>query len=985
MPSFDLNSANAEYLEGLYEEYLRDPDSLDPEWAIFFKGFELGYRRAEEEEEAVDGRAAPPAPKATPAVMPKVPAVTSSAPPVPQVEPAASQRASATPVRDEVPEQVAPNYANRRKRERSDKGVYGLVQAYRQFGHYIAKVDPLGHNRQSHPLLELSEFGLGEADLEKGVGFGGFRGKADGSLRDLIIKLQATYCASLGVDFMAISDKNQLTWLEDKIEPVYNRAAFAPTQQRRILWQLVETEEFERFLHNRYIGQKRFSIEGCEALNPLLDTLIEYGAELGVEEMVMGMAHRGRLNMLSHLLHKPYEIILSEFEGADQSDTQEGDVKYHQGYSYDHITKQGRRIHLSLSPNPSHLELVDPVIEGIVQAKQDYLHDLGRSRVVPVQIHGEAAFTGQGIIAETLNLSQLEGYRNGGTIHVIINNQLGYTATPEETRFTSYPTDVARQIQAPVFHVNADDPEAVVHAARLAVEFRQEFKRDVLIDLWCYRRHGHNEADDPTVTQPLMYQEIGRHQTVCEIYAKQLIAEDIITEEESAEMLEEVQQTLDRCQEKARRLQVKPRTSVFGGTWQGLTLAGEDWGIDTSVTERTLKKIAERAAQVPEGFSQHRTVKRIMQGRVDMAEGKKSVDWGGAEMLGFGSLLLERIPVRLAGQDSQRGTFAHRHAVWHDIKTGERHTPLAKLDENQGEFTVFNTMLSELAVLGFEYGISSADPQRLIIWEAQFGDFVNGAQLILDQFLSSAEAKWQRMSGLVLLLPHGYEGMGPEHSSARLERFLQLCAKDNMQVCYPTVPAQIFHLFRRQMHRNFRKPLVIMSPKSLLRHPRCVSPLEEFTQDSFRPVIADAVIADDGQVRRIILCTGKVYYDLLAGREEKELEEVALVRIEQLYPFPERALREVLGQYAENEQVFWVQEEASNMGAWSFVQPLLDEILDENVELRYVGRDEAASPAVGTHQTHQEEQQEIVDQALERGNEVLLTDVQAEKQDTGSG
>ena len=967
MQPFDLSSGNAQYLEQLYEQYQLDPSALDPQWVVFFKGFEFGYLRAEEEEETGEGQAL-------------------AAPPPPRAAPSAPARAPAQPpIAEAPPDQSPPTYLDRRKRERSDKGVYGLVQAYRQFGHYIAKIDPLGHNRHSHPLLELSEFGLGEADLEKGVDGGGFHGKAEGSLRDLIAQLQSTYCASIGVDFMAISDKSQLNWLEEKVEPTHNRYAFTPPQQRRILSQLIETEEFERFLHNRYVGQKRFSIEGCEVLNPLLDTLVEYGVELGVEEIVMGMSHRGRLNMLAHLLHKPYEIILSEFEGADQQDTQEGDVKYHQGYSYDHITRQGKKIHLSLSPNPSHLELVDPVIEGIVQAKQDYLHDLGRNRVVPLQIHGEAAFTGQGIVAETLNLSQLEGYRNGGTIHIIVNNQLGYTATPEETRFTSYPTDVARQIQAPVFHVNVDDPEAVVHAARLAIEFRQKFKRDVLIDLWCYRRHGHNEADDPTLTQPLMYQEIGRHPTVCEIYIKQLIAEDVVTQEESDEMREGVQQTLDRCQEKARRLQVKPRTSVFGGTWQGFSSAGEDWEIDTSVNPRTLLKIAQKTVQVPEGFIQHRTVKRIMEGRLAMGKGEKSVDWGGAEMFSFGSLLLERIPVRLAGQDSQRGTFAHRHAVWHDTKTGEHHKPLAHLDDNQAEFAVYNTMLSELAVLGFEYGISSADPRRLIIWEAQFGDFVNGAQLVIDQFLSSAEAKWQRMSGLVLLLPHGYEGMGPEHSSARLERFLQLCAKDNMQVCYPSEPSQIFHLFRRQMHRNFRKPLIVMSPKSLLRHPRCVSPLEAFTKGGFRSVIEDKDLAQPEQVRRIVLCTGKVYYDLLAGREEKKREEVALVRIEQLYPFPEQNLREVLASYPAVEQVFWVQEEASNMGAWSFVQPLLDEILNENMELRYVGRDEAASPAVGTHKTHQEEQQEIVDQALEPANEVVLADVQAEKADTGSG
>ncbi len=947
MQPFNPSSANAEYVEHLYECYQKDPGSLDAEWVAFFKGFEFGYCKADRESEG----AAPS---------------TTSGPPA-QPEP--------------------PRPRERRTRERTDKGVHALVQAYRQEGHFIARLDPLGHNRASHPLLELSEFALSEEDLEKGVGFGGFHGKADGSLVDLLDQLRATYCRTLGVDFMAISDRDQRTWLEEKIEPTYNRSEFTREQSRRILWQLIETEEFERFLHTRYIGQKRFSIEGGEALLPLLDTLVEAGGVLGVDEMVIGMAHRGRLNVLAHLLHKPYEIILGEFEGAAQSEgaEDEGDVKYHQGYSYDHVTKKGHKIHLSLSPNPSHLELVNPVIEGMTQAKQDHLHDTERSRVVPVQVHGEAAFTGQGIVAETLNLSQLEGYKNGGTIHLIINNQLGYTATPEETRFTTYPTDVARQIQAPVFHVNADDPEAVVHAARLAIAFRQEFKRDVLIDLWCYRRHGHNEADDPTLTQPLMYQEIAKHPTVCELYTRELTMQGKASQEEADEMRSEVRATLERCQDKAHRLRVKPRPNTFGGVWQGLTWAGEDWDMETGVDSRILQKIARKAAEVPAGFSIHRTVQRIMAARLEMVEGKRPVDWGCGEMLAFGSLLLERIPVRLAGQDSQRGTFAHRHAVWHDVKNGRTHTPLAHLADLQGQFEVFNTMLSELAVLGFEYGISSADPRRLILWEAQFGDFVNGAQLILDQYISSAEAKWHRMSGIVLLLPHGYEGMGPEHSSARLERFLQLCAKNNIQVCCPTTPAQIFHVLRRQMLRTFRKPLILMTPKSLLRHKLCASAIGDFTEGGFHDVIDDASVEDPEQVRRVVLCTGKVYYELAAGRQERGLKEVALVRLEQLYPFPEDKLRPVLGRYTQVAEVCWVQEEARNMGGWYFVQPLLDEILQDDVELAYSGRDEAASPAVGVSQTHQEEQQEIVEQALDVRGARLVLDIKKESKTQNSG
>jgi 2-oxoglutarate dehydrogenase E1 component len=693
---------------------------------------------------------------------------------------------------------------------------------------------------------------------------------------------------------------------------------------------------------------------------------VETGSGLGVEELVIGMAHRGRLNVLAHILHKPYEVMLADFEGASREEgaEDEGDVKYHQGYSYDFVTRQGRKMHLSLSPNPSHLELVNPIIEGMVLAKQDYLHDKERGRVIPLQIHGDAAFTGQGTVAETLNLSQLDGYWNGGTIHIIIDNQLGYTALPRESRFTQYPTDIARQIQAPVFHVNADDPEQVVHAARLAIEFRQEFKRDVLIDLKCYRRYGHNEADDPTLTQPLMYADIKDHPTAATLYGQQLVSAGVVSQEDVDGMRSDVQEVLDRCQEKAKRLKVKPRTNTFGGVWQGMTWAGQEWDADTGVTLRTLKRLGELVTKAPDGFHLHRTVERLNQARREMATGDRPIDWGCAEMLAYGSLLLERVPVRLVGQDAQRGTFAHRHAVWHDVETGERHSPLTDMARDQGEFVVLNTMLSELAVLGFEYGITSTDPRRLVMWEAQFGDFANGAQLVIDQYIASAEAKWHRMCGIVMLLPHGQEGMGPEHSSARLERYLQLCAKRNMQVVYPTKPSQIFHVLRRQMHRNFRKPLIVMTPKSLLRHKACVSDLSEFTDGGFQNVI-DAEVADVEAVRRVILCTGKIYYDLLAGLEEKSLDEVAIVRVEQLYPFPEVELAKVVSGYPNADEYLWVQEEALNMGAWYFVQPLLDDLLPLKAGLRYVGRDEAASPAVGDAVQHQNEQLEIVEQALD--------------------
>ena len=946
MPPIDLNSSNASYVEALYQRYQADPASVDPEWAAFFQGFDYGYLRAEEEE-GEEGAAAAPS------------RVPEPAPPQPEPVPPA-------------PDLLEPA----EQREHGDRDVIALVRAYRQWGHYIARLDPLGDDPDSHPLLELSEFGLTEADLDKGAGASTFRRESDGTLGGLIRLLRRTYCGSLGIDTMSTSDKDQEAWLEERVEPILGRLDYSPEERRRILFLLTEAEEFERFLHTRYVGQKRFSIEGGDALLPLLDALVETGSGLGVEEMVIGMAHRGRLNVLAHILHKPYEVILADFEGASRGEgaEDEGDVKYHQGYSYDFVTSHGRKMHLSLSPNPSHLELVNPVIEGMVLAKQDYLQDQEeRSRVVPLQIHGEAAFTGQGTVAETLNLAQLEGYWNGGTIHVVIDNQLGYTATPRETRFTRYPTDIAREIGAPVFHVNADDPEQVVHAARLAIGFRQEYKRDVLIDLKCYRRHGHNEADDPTLTSPRMYRKIASHHTAAVLYARQLIEAGVISAAEVEDMRVHVQEALERCQEKARRLKVKPRTNTFGGIWQGMTWAGPEWDAETGVSRRTLKRIGELAARVPEGFQVHRTVERINAARREMAAGERPVDWGAAEMLAWGSLLLERVPVRLAGQDAQRGTFAHRHAVWHDVETGARHAPLAHLSSRQGEFVVLNTMLSELAVLGFEYGVSSADPRRLVMWEAQFGDFANGAQLVIDQYISSAEAKWHRMCGLVLLLPHGYEGMGPEHSSARLERYLQLCAKNNMQVVYPTTPGQIFHVLRRQMHRSFRKPLVVMTPKSLLRHKSCVSGIDELAAGGFRNVIDDDT-AEPDSIRRLILCTGKIYYDLLAERGEKGIDDVALVRLEQLYPFPEAGLAEAIGRYRKAEEFLWVQEEALNMGAWYFVQPQLDELLPESAELGYVGRDEAASPAVGDAGQHQTEQHEIVAQALDPAAKELRLD-----------
>ena len=933
--SFATHSENAEYVEGLYAQYQRDPSTLPEEWQHFFRGFEFGFARSEADGEAAEA-----------------------------VE--AAEPAEALPQQSQI-EAFEGLLAL--------EGVRALVQAYRQMGHFVARLDPLGDDRESLPLLDLMEFGLAEEDLERAVGNGGFLGSTDGTLKGLLSKLKTTYCRSIGVEYMDIPDKDQRDWLQERIEPCLNNPNLSADAARRVLARLIAAEEFEQFLHTRYVGQKRFSLEGGESLVPLLDELVNTGSKLGVEEVVLGMAHRGRLNVLAHLLHKPYEEILAEFEGTDRTDRDddEGDVKYHKGYSCDHVTDEGRKVHLSLSFNPSHLELVDPVIEGIVYAKQAYLRDAEGARVVPVLIHGEAAFTGQGIVSETLNLSELPGYRTGGTVHIIINNQLGYTAQANETRFTPYPTDVAKEIQAPVFHVNADDPEAVIQTAQVAMEFRHRFKVDVIIDLWCYRRYGHNEADDPTLTQPLMYKKIAEHPTILHLYSFQLMAQNKISQEEADDIRSRVRTRLEEAQQIARRLQVQPHTASFGGVWQGLTWAPNDWSAHTAVDAKILQQIVERATQVPDGFSLHRTIQRMVEARRAMAAGQTPIDWGCGEVMAFGSLLREGVPVRLTGQDSQRGTFAHRHAVWHDTETGAKHIPLQCLERDQAEFVVINTMLSELAVVGFEYGISSADPRRLVLWEAQFGDFVNGAQMIIDQFLSSGEAKWQRMSGLVLLLPHGYEGMGPEHSSARLERFLQLCAKNNMQVAYPTTPAQLFHILRRQVHRNFRKPLVLMTPKSLLRHKQCVSELAEFSAGTFQQVIDDSVIDDPAAVSRVVLCTGKIYYDLVAARSQgKDGNGVALLRVEELYPFPTAELQAAFNRYPAAKQFYWVQEESQNMGAWFFVQPYIDKLLPAHCELNYVGRDEAASPATGSGLLHQTEQREIVEQALGRSRKIVL-------------
>jgi 2-oxoglutarate dehydrogenase E1 component len=907
-----VNRANADYIERLYEQYQRDPRSLDEFWQAYFAGFETAGGRGFVPATGADG---------------------------------------------EKPRALT-------------LGVHNLVHSYRELGHFVARLDPLGHDRPTHPLLDLSQFNISPQDLDSHVGPSGFKGPTDGTLRDLIEKLRDTYCRTIGVEFTDISDKAQRDWLIDHMEPTLNRPAYTPDEQRALLFQLIAAEEFERFLHTRFVGQKRFSLEGAEALVPMLNAIVDDGARIGVEEVCMGMPHRGRLNVLAHVLNKPYEIIFSEFEGTIVRSEAEGDgdVKYHLGYANDRPTSSDRCIHLSLSPNPSHLELVNPVVEGIVRAKQSYKGDKDHARIVPVLLHGDAAFTGQGIVHETLGLSELPFYRTGGTIHIIVNNQIGFTTNPKEGRFTPYPTDVAKMIQAPIFHVNGDDPEAVVHAGKLAIAFREQYKCDVMIDLWCYRRHGHNEVDEPSFTQPVMYREIAQHPSVREIYAQQLVREGKITEPQLEEMRKVARGRMESAGTLAREYRPRQRTAVINPLWKGMTRTPNpaEWNPRTTVPRDVLLRVAEGVTRLPNDFNLHPKLKKLIPARLDAVMAGKGIDWGNGESLAIGSLLLEGTPARFTGQDVHRGTFSHRHAVLYDYETGKPFIPLNNIDPGkQANLTILNTMLSELAVVGFEYGFSSADPRILVAWEAQFGDFVNGAQPIIDQFIVAAESKWGLQNGMVLLLPHGFEGQGPEHSNAYLERFLSLCAEDNLQVCVPTNPAQYFHLLRRQVQRKFRKPLVLMTPKSLLRYEPSFSKLEDFTDHPFQLVIDDPAQPERDSVKRILFCSGKVFYSLSTAREKENIKGTAIIRVEQLYPFPRKEIQAVLAKYRQAREICWVQEEPRNRGAWTFIESRLTELLPDPAVLTYYGRDEGASPATGSYKMHQVEEQEIIAHALE--------------------
>jgi 2-oxoglutarate dehydrogenase E1 component len=832
-----------------------------------------------------------------------------------------------------------------------------MIYRYRDLGHLLACTDPLSPCPISHPLLDLATFGLDEADLDTTFITRRFY-QESASLREILGTLRDTYCRSIGVEFMYIQEPVERQWLIDRMEPVRNRSTPSAPEQIQILHRLFEAAIFESFLDKKFPAQKRFSLEGGESLIVFLDQVVNLFASRDRAELLLGMAHRGRLNVLANILGKPLSNIFSEFsDNLEPLFDGEGDVKYHKGFSADKELPDGRRLHLTLAFNPSHLEVVDPVVVGKSRACQDRIGSEGKRRVLPLLIHGDAAFAGQGIVAETLNLSQLEGYSTGGTIHLIHNNQIGFTTLPADSRSTRYATDVAKMLMVPIFHVHGEEPEAVAHIARLALEYRQTFCRDVVVEIICYRRHGHNEGDEPSFTQPLMYELIKARPPVHRLYAERLQAEGV-----PPATVEEVEREITARLESAFSEKPDPAVDAgFGAEWHGINRYFEPVSVETRVSRKILSSLMERMAKLPDGFSPHPKVLGIYQRRLDAVRIGTGIDWGNAEALCFASLLNEGLLVRLSGQDSRRGTFNHRHAVLHDITNDAIHTPLAAVAAKNSSLQIYDSMLSENAVLGFEYGYALASPDSLVIWEAQFGDFANSAQVVIDQFIAGGKAKWDRSCGLVMLLPHGYEGQGAEHSSARIERFLSLCAEENMLVCYPSTPAQIFHLLRRQVKLPFRRPLVVFTPKSLLRHPACVSNIEELATGCFNEVLQDVVDAET--VSTVLLCTGKIYFELLAKRESAERSDVAIIRIEQLYPLRTDLLESVIAPLKHISTWRWVQEEPANMGAWQHLRQQLIEVSGK--EIGYVGRPSVAAPAVGSHRQHKTEQDKLIAEAFQ--------------------
>ncbi len=927
-----IHGLNAEYIESLYQQYLDQPESVSESWRVYFDELAKQDRSVHIQHEALRE----------------------------------ARDYSAYDIANSDPQLSNNQQAEVESHADKQRAVLRLARSYRRLGHRQADIDPLyGEGRIEIDLLNPESHGLTAADLNDEFFLWEMEPDNKLPLNQILSLMSTTYCGSIGSETEHVSDPDQKRWLRQTLESRYSQLTINAEQKKRILKRLIEANTLETYLHRKYIGQKRFSLEGGTSLIPLLDTLIQCAGEHNVKEAIIGMAHRGRLNVLVNIMGKSPHDLFEEFEGNVDLEFGSGDVKYHKGFSID-LKTSNDALHAVLAFNPSHLEIINPVVEGSVRARQERRGDKERIQVVPVLIHGDAAFAGQGVVMETLNLSSTRGYTTGGTVHIVINNQIGFTTSdPLDSRSTLYCSDVAKMVQAPILHVNGDDPEAVVFATQLAMDYRMKYSCDVVIDLICYRRHGHSEADEPAITQPMMYQRIRNKPRVDQIYFQALQEQGIVADDEYAtienDYIEKLNLGLPVCGEIAKRASSKYVISyqAFKGThWRTQ--------VDTSIPLRVIKDIGRVLTTLPDDFTVHKNVQKIIDVRKSMSEGKMDTDWGFAEMLAYGSLLKQGYPVRLSGQDSVRGTFAHRHCAYHDQNDGHVYIPLRNLDEQQATFLPINSLLSEAAVLGYEVGYATSEPDSLVIWEAQFGDFANNAQVIIDQFLSSSEVKWQRYCGLVMFLPHGYDGQGPEHSSARMERYLQLCAEENMQVCVPTTPAQLFHVLRRQMLRPYRKPLIVFTPKSLLRHPMSVSSLDEYTEGQLELILTSYQESDVASINRLLICTGKVYYDLMKDKQKHQLHDIGIIRIEQLYPFPKQEITQEIEKFKNIKQIIWVQEEPRNQGAWFYMQSRknLSDCIGPDQSLHYVGRDYSASPAAGYLQLHKQQQIKLVNEAL---------------------
>jgi 2-oxoglutarate dehydrogenase E1 component len=968
-----LDGANADYIDQLQARYAADPASVDAQWAAFFKSLgdsELDAKRAA----AGPSWARPDWPPQP--VDDLTAALTGEWP----MAPAKEAKAAGAKIAAKAEEKGVSLSDTQLQRAVLDSiRALMIIRAYRIRGHLIADIDPLNmRDVNLHPELDPRSYGFAEADMDRPIFIDKVLGLETASMREIMDIVKRTYCGTFALQYMHISDPEQASWLKERIEGYGKEIAFTREGRKAILNKLVEAEGFEKFLHVKYMGTKRFGLDGGEALIPAMEAIIKRGGQLGLQDIVIGMPHRGRLSVLANVMQKPYRAIFHEFQGGSYKPEDvdgSGDVKYHLGASSDREF-DGNRVHLSLTANPSHLEAVNPVVLGKVRAKQDQLNDTDRIKVLPILLHGDAAFAGQGVVAECFGLSGLKGHRTGGTIHIVVNNQIGFTTAPSFSRSSPYPTDIALMVEAPIFHVNGDDPEAVVHAAKVAIEFRQKFHKDVVLDIFCYRRFGHNEGDEPMFTNPVMYTTIKKHKTTLQLYTERLVKDGLIPEGEIEDMKAAFQARLNEEFESGKNF--KPnKADWLDGRWSGFEREKEEYQAgDTAIKAETMAEVGAALSRAPEGFDLHKTVGRLLENKAKMFADGKGFDWATAEALAFGSLATEGFPVRLSGQDCTRGTFSQRHSGLIDQTTEERYYPLNHIRSGQARYEVIDSMLSEYAVLGFEYGYSLSEPNALTMWEAQFGDFANGAQIMFDQFINSGESKWLRMSGLVCLLPHGYEGQGPEHSSARPERFLQMSANDNWIVANCSTPANYFHILRRQIHRSFRKPLILMTPKSLLRHPMAISDAEDFTTGSqFHRVLwddaqkghSDLTLKADAKIKRVVICSGKVYYDLLAERDKREADDIYLLRLEQFYPFPAMAMTKELERF-KGAEIIWCQEEPKNQGYWSFVEPNIEWVLGKigakHGRPRFVGRAASASPATGLASRHKMEQEALVSEAL---------------------